>query len=103
MIRYNPPQATQYIPPVQKIARVNVDVMRSSLTDSTRLLVTLLDEAGKKISPAPGALRPYTVAEAQAVARAKAGLAGDTMDQVHHRAALELVEANLGITGGVVE
>lgn len=106
MIVYNPPLSLAFIPATQKLARISVDVMRSESAGAPpQLRYTLWDTNGGRISPDATALPnkgQIDAAGATAIAKAKAGLAGDTIDQVHSRACLAAIEAALGIKGGAV-
>lgn len=106
MIVFNPPIALPFIPASQTLARVAVDVSRSESANQTRVEFHVFDAKGQRIAldlasmPVVGGR--ITPQQCAAIAAAKTGLAGDTMDQVHSRAALPFVQSALGTTAGVV-
>jgi|GEM_PF-4743497 hypothetical protein len=105
MILFNPPVAAPYIPASQKIAKVYGSIQRDEGLDLLRVQLVLLDQNGKRISPDPNAIPVprFTPQQIAAVVASTSTQAKDTLDQALSRALLPIVDANLGLQGGVVE
>ncbi|MGA8138715.1 MAG: hypothetical protein ACLQVI_06720 [Polyangiaceae bacterium] len=105
MILFNPPVAAPYIPASQKIAKVYGSIQRDEGLDLLRVQLVLLDTNGKRISPDPNAIPVprFTPQQIAAVVASTSTQAKDTLDQALSRALLPIVDANLGLQGGVVE
>ena len=104
MILFNPPVAAPYIPASQKIAKVYGSIQRDEGLDLLRVQLVLINTNGKRIS------RTRTQCRCRASRPADRRRGGVDVDagegharRALSRALLPIVDANLGLQGGVVE